>query len=241
MSVSYDLSGRTAVVTGAAQGIGRAIAEHLRDAGARVIAWDRQCVDVPGVTAIEVDISRADEIGRAVAQTVSSTARVDILVNNAGHLGPLAPLGELAWDDALRVIAVNLVGTMDVCRQLLPLLRHGSHSRIVNMGSLAGKEGLRNLPAYSAASGGVIAFTKALAKELADTGIRVNCVAPGPIHTEMITALGPEVVAAMIATSPMKRLGTAGEVAALVLWLCSDACSFNTGAVFDMSGGRAGY
>jgi len=113
--------------------------------------------------------------------------------------------------------------------------------RIVNVGSLAGKEGLPNMAAYSAASAGVIAFTKALARELADTAVRVNCVAPGPIATELITRLGPEVVAAMVAASPLKRLGTVDEVGELVVWLCSDACSFNTGAVFDMSGGRATY
>ena len=109
------------------------------------------------------------------------------------------------------------------------------------MGSLAGKEGLPNMAAYSAASAGVIAFTKALAKELADTAVRVNCVAPGPIATELITRLGPDVVAGMVAASPLKRLGAVDEVAQLVVWLCSDACSFNTGAVFDMSGGRATY
>ena len=136
-----------------------------------------------------------------------------------------------------RVVAVNLMGMLEASRQALPYLRRADKGRIVNLGSLAGKEGLRNLSVYSAASAGVIAFTKALGRELADTPIRVNCVAPGPIDTDLIRDLGPGTVDAMIAASPMKRLGTVGEAAELILWLCSDACSFSTGAVFDLSGG----
>lgn len=136
---------------------------------------------------------------------------------------------------------MNLVGTFEVTRQILPVMLRAKRGRIVNMGSLAGKEGLPNLAVYSAASAGVIAFTKALSREVCDTDIRVNCVAPGPIDTDLIRALGAEVVDSMIAASPLKRLGRVDEVAGLVLWLCSPASSFNTGAVFDMSGGRARY
>ena len=129
----------------------------------------------------------------------------------------------------------------EVTRQVLPLMRRAEYGRIVNMGSLAGKEGLPNLAAYSAASAGVIAFTKALSREVCDSNIRVNCIAPGPIDTDLIRRLGDKVVDEMIAASPLKRLGSVDEVAAIVLWLCSDASTFNTGAVFDISGGRARY
>jgi len=162
-------------------------------------------------------------------------------MNSAGYLGAYAPFETVTPEDQRRIVEVNLVGTMEVCRHVLPHMRRAGHGRIVNMGSLAGKEGLFHLSVYSAASAGVIAFTKALAKDLAETKILVNCVAPGPIHTDLIMALGRDVVEDMIASSPLKRLGKVDEVAELIVWLCSEACSFNTGAVFDMSGGRATY
>jgi 3-oxoacyl-[acyl-carrier protein] reductase len=241
MTVEYDFSGRTAVVTGGAKGIGRAIAERLRSGGAQVWVWDMAPVALEGIASLVVDVTGSDQIAAAVSRTVQESSGIDILVNNAGYLGAYAGFETLTREDQRRIIEVNLVGTLEVCRQVLPHMRRAGGGRIVNMGSLAGKEGLRNLAVYSAASGGVIAFTKALARDLADTGIRVNCVAPGPIETDLIKALGPDVVASMIASSPMKRLGAVEEVAELVAWLCSDACSFNTGAVFDMSGGRATY
>jgi len=186
-------------------------------------------------------VTSADQIARAVAQIGDQTSRIDILVNNAGYFPSALPFEQLEPDEWKRTVAVNLMGVLEVSRQVLPYLRRADKGRIVNLGSLAGKEGLRNLSVYSAASAGVIAFTKALGRELADTEVRVNCIAPGPIDTDLIRALGPEVVNAMIAASPMKRLGTAAEAAELALWLCSDACSFSTGAVFDLSGGRATY
>jgi NAD(P)-dependent dehydrogenase (short-subunit alcohol dehydrogenase family) len=240
MAVAFDLSGTSAVVTGGGKGIGEAIAQRLMRAGARVWVWDlvpgrSECTD-----SIAVDITRPGQVATALAQTLTQTSQIDVLVNDAGYLG--YGLFEQVDGDAWRyILDVNLIGTMEVTRQLLPHLRRSSRGRIVNMGSLAGKEGLPKMAAYSAASAGVIAFTKALAKELADTAVRVNCVAPGPIATDLITQLGPEVVAEMVAASPLRRLGTVDEVAELVVWLCSDACSFNTGAVFDMSGGRATY
>ncbi|TIU35150.1 MAG: SDR family oxidoreductase, partial [Mesorhizobium sp.] len=188
-----------------------------------------------------VDVTRAGDIRNALSEVVATTGGVDILINNAGYLGPY--LGFEAFDPAewQRIIGVNLIGTFEVTHQVLPVMRKAARGRIVNMGSLAGKEGLPNLAAYSAASGGIIAFTKALSREVCDTDIRVNCVAPGPIDTDLIRRLGNEVVSDMVGASPLKRLGAVEEVAALVLWLCSDAASFNTGAVFDMSGGRARY
>jgi NAD(P)-dependent dehydrogenase (short-subunit alcohol dehydrogenase family) len=240
MTVAFDLSGISAVVTGGGNGIGKAIARHLVGAGARVWVWDLVPGTVVGAESLSVDITRPDQIVEALAQTLTQTPQIDVLVNDAGYLG-YGLFEQLERDEWRYVLEVNLIGTMEVTRQLLPHLRRSDRGRIVNMGSLAGKEGLPNMAPYSAASSGVIAFTKALAKELADTAVRVNCVAPGPIDTDLITQLGPEVVAGMVAASPLKRLGTADEVAELVVWLCSDACSFNTGAVFDMSGGRATY
>ena len=144
-------------------------------------------------------------------------------------------------NDWQRIIQVNLIGMLNVSHAVVPHMRRWGGSRIINMGSLAGKEGLPNLAAYSAASAGVIAFTKALGREVIDSQIFVNCVAPGPIDTDMIRGLGPQAVNAMISDSPMQRLGLADEVAHLVAWLCTEASRFNTGAVFDMSGGRARY
>jgi 3-oxoacyl-[acyl-carrier protein] reductase len=182
-----------------------------------------------------------DQVAAAVEKVVAQDSRIDVLVNSAGYLGPHVPFEHLSAREWQRIIDVNLVGVLVPCHHVLPHMRRAGHGRIVNMGSLAGKHGLPNLTVYSAASAGVIAFTKALAQELAATEIRANSVAPGPIETELITQLGPEVVDMFVGSSPMRRLGDAQEVAELVVWLCSAACSFNTGAVFDLSGGRATY
>jgi len=157
------------------------------------------------------------------------------------RLGRTQAFVEHAGEDWQHILAVNLLGTMRVTQAILPRMLRAGRGRIVNMGSLAGKEGLATLAACSAASAGVIAFTKALSRELADKGIYVNCVAPGPIDTDMIRDLGEEALTAMVKDSPMKRLGSPHEVAHLVAWLCSDASRFNTGSVFDISGGRARY
>ena len=241
MTVTYDLSGQTAVVTGAAKGIGRRVAERLRDAGASVWAWDTAPRHLERVDSVEVDVTNAEEVATATRRVVGQNSRIDILVNNAGYLPSAKPFENMSPVEWEGTIGVNLIGMLNVCHSAVPLMRQVGKGRIVNMGSLAGKEGVRNLSVYSAASAGVIAFTKALGRELAETEIRVNCVAPGPIDTDMIRNLGPDVVNGMMAASPMKRLGTVDEVAELVLWLCSDACSFSTGAVFDISGGRGTY
>ncbi|TIT04104.1 SDR family NAD(P)-dependent oxidoreductase [Mesorhizobium sp.] len=239
MTVTYDFAGKTAIVTGGSRGIGRAVATQLVRSGADVWIWDADPTPNDETRSQTVDVTKAQDISNALGEVVASTGQIDILVNNAGYLGPY--LGFEAFDPAewQRIIGVNLVGTFEVTHQVLPVMRKTGRGRIVNMGSLAGKEGLPNLAAYSAASAGIIAFTKALSREVCDTDIRVNCVAPGPIDTNLIRRLGNEVVSEMIGASPLKRLGAAEEVAALVLWLCCDASSFNTGAVFDMSGGRA--
>jgi 2-dehydro-3-deoxy-L-rhamnonate dehydrogenase (NAD+) len=241
MGVTYDLSGKTAVVTGGGKGIGRAIAAQLNMSGSQVWVWDIAPTAQDGIDSLAVDVTNPDQVAAAVAHILDQTSRIDIVVNNAGFLGGYLPFEQLPREQWHRIMEVNLVGVLEVCRHVLPHMRRAGWGRIVNMGSLAGKHGLAKMSVYSAASAGVIAFTKALAHELADTGIRVNCVAPAPIATDLITQLGPSVVDSMIASSPLNRLGTVDEVAGLVLWLCSDACSFNTGAVFDMSGGRAMY
>ncbi|RWM26611.1 SDR family NAD(P)-dependent oxidoreductase [Mesorhizobium sp.] len=241
MTVTYDFAGKTAIVTGGSRGIGKAVATQLARSGADVWVWDADPAPVDGTSSQTVDVTRAGDIRNALSEVVATTGGVDILINNAGYLGPY--LGFEAFDPAewQRIIGVNLIGTFEVTHQVLPVMRKAARGRIVNMGSLAGKEGLPNLAAYSAASAGIIAFTKALSREVCDTDIRVNCVAPGPIDTDLIWRLGNEVVSDMVGASPLKRLGAVEEVATLVLWLCSDAASFNTGAVFDMSGGRARY
>lgn len=241
MANSYDLSGKTAVVTGGAKGIGKAIVECLLASGARVWVWDTSGIDYEGVNSVIVDVTNADQIAQAIAQIINKGSRIDILVNNAGYLGQLHAFDEHEQDDWNRIIQVNLVGMLQVTQLVLPYMRRWAGGRIINMGSLAGKEGLAQLAAYSAASGGVIAFTKALGREVVNSNIFVNCVAPGPTDTGMIRNLGTEAVKAMIDDSPMKRLGKVEEVAQLVTWLCSEASRFNTGAVFDMSGGRARY
>ena len=241
MSVSYDLAGKTAVVMGGAGGIGRTIAERLRQSGARVVVWDIARPEQDRITSLIVDVTDPKQITTAVLDTLGETARIDILVNSVGHLGSYGPFEAQAAAEWPEILSANLVGLLEVCRQVLPHMPRTQAGRIVTMGSLAGKQGLANLAVYSAASAGVIAFSKALAEELANTEIRVNCVAPGPIDSDLIRRLGPAVIGSMVASSPMKRLGTTDEVAELVLWLCSDACSFTTGAVFDISGGRAMY
>ena len=241
MPVAYDLSGRTAVVTGGSKGIGRAIVQRLSEAGAQVWNWDVSPDALDGVAACKVDVTNAADIERAVAQVAESTARIDILVNNAGFTGGSLTVEELDPADWRRILDVNLTGVFEVSRQVVPVMRRGGWGRIVNIASLAGKEGSPRLSAYSAAKAGVIAFTKALGKELADTNILVNSVAPAAIETDILQQMAPEYVEAMVAKSPMKRLGSVEEVAELVTWLCSDACSFSTGAVFDLSGGRATY
>jgi 3-oxoacyl-[acyl-carrier protein] reductase len=236
----YDLHGKSVVVTGAAKGIGKAIAELLVASGAAVRIWDTSPAQVPGASGDIVDITDSTAIEAALSR-LPHPEQPEVLVNNAGYLGRTQGFVEHASENWQRILTVNLLGTMRVTQAILPRMLRAGRGRIVNMGSLAGKEGLATLAAYSAASAGVIAFTKALSRELASRNVFVNCVAPGPIDTDMIRDLGTDAVNAMISDSPMRRLGSAGEVAQLVAWLCTDASKFNTGAVFDMSGGRARY
>ncbi|MEC8846436.1 MAG: SDR family NAD(P)-dependent oxidoreductase [Pseudomonadota bacterium] len=241
-----DLAGRTAIVTGAVKGIGRAITAHLQAAGAQVIAWD---IDADGLAAMAdtvagsgvVDIADGGQVRAAVETAVNAHGRLDILINNAGIVGP--PTAALAYpEDAWRqVVDIDLTGTFLCCQAVAPQMVAAGYGRIVNIASIAGKEGTPMLAAYSAAKAGVIAFTKVLGRELAETGVIANCVAPAAIETDMAHNQDPEVLRLMIEKNPMKRLGTVSEVARMTAWLASADCSFSTGAVFDLSGGRAGH
>lgn len=240
MSNSYDLTDKFAIVTGAAKGIGHAIAELLIINGCNVLIWDKSQANIGGAMSFPVDVTKSDQIEAALAE-LSDDQQVDILINDAGYLGKSTDFASHTPEDWHQIIQVNLLGTMTVTQAILPIMLRQKQGRIINLGSLAGKEGLAGIAAYSAASAGVISFTKALSREVAQHGIFVNCVAPGPIDTDMIRDLGPDVVEQMINDSPVRRLGHASEVAHMVAWLCTDASRFNTGAVFDMSGGRARY
>jgi 3-oxoacyl-[acyl-carrier protein] reductase len=240
MSNTYELADKFAIVTGAAKNIGRAIAELFLANGCDVCIWDANRADVPGARSALVDITRSDDISRALAE-LGKEQRIDILVNCAGYLGRTTNFKDHDQKNWRRIIDVNLAGTMQVTQAVLPTMLRQRSGRIVNLASLAGKEGLPGMTAYSAASAGIIAFTKALGREIAGDNVFVNCVAPGPIDTDMIRDLDHEVVDRMIQDSPMGRLGRCEEVAHLVAWLCTEASRFNTGAVFDMSGGRARY
>lgn len=240
MFPSYALEGKFAVVTGGAKGIGRAIAELLLANGCQVLIWDAKPTDVPGAKTAVVDITQPDQVATA-ALALQEERQVDILVNDAGYLGKAAPFANHAPTDWRRIFEVNILGAMQVTHAVLPIMIRQRAGKIINLGSLAGKEGSPGIAAYSAASAGVIAFTKALSREVAQHNVLVNCIAPGPIDTDMIRELGAEVAQQMVKDSPLGRLGRPAEVAHLVAWLCSDASSFNTGAVFDISGGRARY
>lgn len=241
MPVNYDFSGRVAIVTGGAIGIGEAIVKRLKASGAQVWVWDLSRGALDGVHYQTVDVTDAAQIAQATGEIVKAAKGIDIVINNAGIVGVSSPVTELDPQDWRRILDVNLTGVFEVSRHTVPHLVRSACGRMVNVGSIAGKEGTPNISAYSAAKAGVMAFTKSLAKELAGTSVRVNSIAPAAVETAILKQMAPDVVATMIAKSPMKRLGTVDEIAALVMWLCSDACSFSTGAVFDISGGRATY
>jgi 2-dehydro-3-deoxy-L-rhamnonate dehydrogenase (NAD+) len=244
-----NLQGRTALVTGAARGIGLAISERLLREGARVALVDRDVEAVkaavvrlgPQATAIVGDVTVTADVERAVHACVERWGRLDVVVNNAGITGPSYAIEQLSDDDWHQVIACDLTSVFLVCRAAIRVMRAAGRGRIVNIASIAGKEGNPTLVPYSAAKAGVIGLTKALAKEVATLGIYVNAVAPAVIETELLRQMTQETVDMLVAKIPMGRVGKAEEVAALVAWLASDECSFSTGAVYDLSGGRATY
>jgi 3-oxoacyl-[acyl-carrier protein] reductase len=230
-----DLKGRTAIVTGGLIGIGAAIAKRLEASGARVRIWD------VGDKSDPVDVTDLKAIERATAKATAELGRIDILVNNAGIAGPTMPVVEYPVAEWKRVIDIDLNGPFLCCRAVVPHMVKAKYGRIVNIASIAGKEGNPNAAAYAAAKGGVIAFTKALGKELAQTGVLVNCVTPAAAQTAILDQVTPEFAKFMLSKIPMGRFVKVEEIAAMACWLASDDCSFSTGAVFDISGGRATY
>ena len=229
-----DFKNRTAVVTGGMIGIGAAIVQRLEASGAKVAIWD-----ISGPE--KVDVTDPESIDRALKRTLGSLGKIDVLVNNAGIAGPAMPVVEYPVADWKRVIDVDLHGPFLVSRVVVPHMAKAGYGRIVNIASIAGKEGNPNAAAYAAAKGGLIAFTKALGKELAQTGVLVNCVAPAAAQTAILDQVTPEFARFMLSKIPMGRFVKVEEIAALVCWLASEDCSFSTGAVFDISGGRATY
>ncbi|WP_207536727.1 SDR family NAD(P)-dependent oxidoreductase [Sabulicella rubraurantiaca] len=238
------IAGEAAVVTGGARGLGLAIARRLEEAGARVALWDADEGALSRVSASHretVDVTDAGAVEAALARTESAIGPVGILVANAGITGPNHRLEDYPVEAWRRVVEVDLVGVFLCCRAVVPGMRQRGRGRIVNIASVAGKEGNPMASAYSAAKAGVIALTKSLAKELAETAIRVNCITPAAVETDIFYQMTAEQVAWMKSKIPLGRFGLAEEVAEMAAFLASDGVSFSTGAVFDCSGGRATY
>ena len=229
-----DLKGKTAVVTGGMQGIGAAIVKRLEASGAKVAVWDLAGPD-------KVDVADEASIGGALKKTLASLGKIDILVNNAGIAGPSMPVVDYPVADWRKVIDIDLNGPFLCCKAVVPHMVKQKYGRIVNIASVAGKEGNPNAAAYAAAKGGLIAFTKALGKELAQSGVLVNCVTPAAAQTAILDQVTKEFAQYMLSKIPMGRFVRVEEIAALACWLASEDCSFTTGGVFDISGGRATY
>jgi len=251
MTNQIDLSGRRAVVTGGAQGIGRAVVERFLDSGAAVAIWDRDAALAARtagelaargrVEAVEVDVTKLDDVERACARSMEKLGPIDILVNNAGIAGPVLTTWEYSPQAWAQVLAVNLTGPFYCARTLVPHMIAANYGRIVNVASIAGKEGNPNASAYSASKAGLIALTKSLGKELAGYDIAVNCVTPAAAKTAIFEQITQAHIDFMLSRIPRGRFVTVEEIAALIAFCASRDCSFTTGAVFDISGGRATY
>ena len=226
--------GRRAVVTGGLSGIGEAVAKRIAAEGGKVAIWDMN-------GGIRTDISNWESVQAAAAETVRQLGGIDILVNSAGIAGPTKTVLDLPIEEWHRIIGINLDGTFFTNRAVVPHMMANDYGRIVNIASIAGKEGNPNASAYSASKAAVIGFTKSLAKELAKTNITVNSVTPAAVRTPIFDQMSQSHIDFMLSKIPKGRLGQVDEVASLVCWLASEECSFSTGAVFDASGGRATY
>ncbi|MEP6609274.1 MAG: SDR family NAD(P)-dependent oxidoreductase [Burkholderiaceae bacterium] len=244
-----DMQGRGAIVTGGAAGIGYAIAQRLIASGARVSLWDRDAKALESAATslggrthvVTVDVTSEDGVSAACSASVKDLGRIDALIRSAGITGPNTTVQQYtvaAWKE---VLDINLTGVFLCNRALIPHMQANDYGRIVNIASIAGKEGNPNASAYSASKAGVVALTKSLGKELAKTGIRVNCVTPAAVKTGMFAQMTQTHLDFMLSKIPMGRFGEVDEIAALVAWLATEECSFSTGAVFDLSGGRAVY
>jgi NAD(P)-dependent dehydrogenase (short-subunit alcohol dehydrogenase family) len=242
--LQIDFQGQVAVITGGLGGIGRSIAQTLRGAGARVAAWDicrDDAFDDENQASFVVDVTDEASVAAGLAATLARFEHVDVLVNSAGLVGREALMESLTLQDWHRVFDANLVSVFLCSRAVIPLMRERRYGRIVSIASNAGKDGNPYQSAYSAAKAGVIGLTKSLGRELAETGILVNCVTPVLIETPLTSALTEATRQAALEKIPMRRMGRPSEVAMLVAWLASDRCSFSTGAAHDLSGGRASY
>ncbi|MGB3555599.1 MAG: SDR family NAD(P)-dependent oxidoreductase [Jannaschia sp.] len=240
--------GRVAIVTGGAQGIGLAVIRRLLADGHRVASWDANhtaneaaMAELPGTIALPCDVSDYASVEAALARTVEAMDHPAILVNSAGIAGPNVPVAEYPLDEWARIVAINLTGTFHVNRAVVPGMRAAGYGRILNIASVAGKEGNPNACAYSASKAGVIGFTKSLGKELADLDIAVNCVTPAAARTPIFDQMSEEHIAYMLSKIPRQRFLEVEEAAEMIAWIVSPANSFTTGAVFDLSGGRATY
>ena len=246
---TLDLKARNAIVTGGAAGIGLAIAQRLSASGARVSLWDRdpkalaEAAKSIGARTHTARLDVSDETGVTLAfdETARELGRVDVLVCSAGITGPNLTVWDYPLADWKQVLDINLTGVFLCNKAVIAHMRKNDYGRVVNIASIAGKEGNPNASAYSASKAGVISLTKSLGKEVAKTGIRVNCVTPAAVKTGMFEQMTQAHIDFMLSKIPMGRFGQVEEIAALVAWLCSEECSFSTGAVFDLSGGRAVY
>jgi 3-oxoacyl-[acyl-carrier protein] reductase len=244
-----DLNNRCAVVTGGAQGFGRAITERFVASGAQVAIWDhdlalaentaKQIGDA--VIAVNVDVTDLGAVEKARDATLTAFGKIDILVNNAGITGKNGPVWDTELSDWQRVMRINLEGPFICCKAIVPQMIAQGYGRIVNIASIAGKEGNPNASAYSTSKAAVIGLTKSLGKELAKTNVTANCVTPAAVRTAIFQQMSQEHIDFMLSKIPMARFGEVEEVAALICWIASEECSFTTGAVFDVSGGRATY
>ena len=249
MTVTHDYRGRSAVITGGARGIGLAAARRFHESGAKISLWDMDGERLDEVAASfssqintqVVDVTSWDSVHEAAVASHKDMGGVDILLNSAGIAGPNFKTWDYPIDEWLKVVDIDLNGTFLCCRAIVPYMRDQNYGRIVNIASIAGKEGNPNASPYSAAKAGVIGLTKSLGKELADMEITVNCITPAAVRTEIFDQISQEHIDFMLSKIPIGRFGTVEEIANLIAWLSSEECSFSTGGVFDISGGRATY
>ncbi|MER9964104.1 SDR family oxidoreductase [Mesorhizobium sp. M0045] len=248
MSFAGRFAGRSAVITGGASGIGLAVAQRITDEGGRVSVWDRDAAQieqaraiVPGLYSVTLDVADPIAVEAAAGETIEALGAVDILVTSAAITGPNMTTWEYSVEDWRRVIDININGVFFCNKALVPHMLERNYGRIVNIASIAGKEGNPNASAYSTSKAAVIGMTKSLGKELAKTKVTVNCVTPAAVRTAIFQQMSQQHIDFMLSKIPMARFGEVGEVAALICWIASEECSFTTAAVFDVSGGRATY